>query len=69
MDEELQRELHEAGVAPEDIAGLARLAEEIAKLPDGQPRPAWLTESKERLMKRFERPTDAPTQPDEPAAE
>jgi hypothetical protein len=54
VDEELVKQLREAGVPQHLVPELARLASEIEALPEVDPRRAWLRESKRRLLERYE---------------
>jgi hypothetical protein len=54
VDEELVKQLREAGVPQHLVPELARLASEIEALPEVDPRRAWLRESKRRLLECYE---------------
>jgi hypothetical protein len=54
VDEELVKQLREAGVPQHMVPELARFAEEIEALPVVSPRRAWLRESKRRLLQRYQ---------------
>lgn len=54
MDDDVQRQLRQAGLPADEAGELADLAAEVERLPAVKPRRAWLHESKWRLLRAFD---------------